>query len=97
MPCPVTTPTTSSSPDGKDVYFLGDVRMMQERPSGRPPLELTTEYLRVIPDIDQIRTDKPVLLKEAGSELRGDTMVADGEQRTLELKGRVKGIYEVHR
>jgi lipopolysaccharide export system protein LptC len=85
------------SPDGKDVHFLGDVRMLQEGQDGRPPLELSSEYLRVIPDLDQIRTNKPVRLKEAGSELRGDAMVADGKQRTLELTGRVKGIYEIHR
>lgn len=85
------------SPEGENVYFLGDVRMMQEREAGRSPMELTTEYLRVIPDIDLIRTDKPVVLREGRSELRGGAMVADGRQRTLELKGRVKGVYENHR
>ena len=85
------------SPDGEDVYFLGDVRMLQERPNGGTPLELTTEYLRVIPDIDLIRTNKPVLLKDGRGELRGGAMVADGKRRTLELTGRVKGVYEIHR
>jgi len=85
------------SPDGESVYFLGDVRMMQERLNGGAPLELSTEYLRVIPELDLVRTEKPVLLKDGTGELRGEAMVADGKQRTLELKGRVKGVYEIHR
>lgn len=82
------------SPDGKNVDFIGDVRMMQERLAGGSPLELTTDYLRVMPETDRMLTDKPVVLKENGSELRAQAMLADGKQRTLELKGRVKGVYE---
>ncbi|MFA5081388.1 MAG: LPS export ABC transporter periplasmic protein LptC [Hydrogenophilaceae bacterium] len=85
------------SPEGESVYFLGDVRMLQERLNGGSPLELTTEYLRVIPDQDQIRTEKPVLLKDGRGELRGGAMMADGKRRTLIMTGRVKGVYENHR
>lgn len=85
------------SPDGENVDFIGGVRMMQERAAGRTPMELTTEHLRVVPDRDLISTDRPVVLKEGGSEVRGQAMVADGRQRTLELQGRVKGVYEIHR
>jgi lipopolysaccharide export system protein LptC len=82
------------SAQGDNVYLFGDVRMIQERQVGGPLLELATEYLWVQPESDLIRTDKPVVLKEGTSVLSGESMVADGRQRTLELKGRVKGIYE---
>jgi lipopolysaccharide export system protein LptC len=82
------------SAQGDNVYLFGDVRMIQERQVGGPPLELATEYLWVQPEVDLVRTDKPVVLKEGTSELSGESMVADGRQRTLVLKGRVKGIYE---
>ncbi|NTV96827.1 MAG: LPS export ABC transporter periplasmic protein LptC [Thiobacillus sp.] len=82
------------SSEGENVYFLGDVRMMSERAGNGSPIELTSEYLRVIPDSDLIRTDKPVLIKDGRAELRGGAMQADGKKNTLELTGRVKGIYE---
>lgn len=85
------------SPDGESVYFLGDVRMLHERPADGAPMELSSEYLRVIPDRDLIRTDKPVRLSDGGNVLQGAAMVADGREGTLELKGRVKGIYGNHR
>lgn len=85
------------SSDGRDVHFIGDVRMLQERGTDAPPLELSTEYLQVLPEADRMLTDRPVLLKEGRSEVRGAGMVADGKQRTLDLQGRVRGIYETHR
>lgn len=82
------------SSDGENVYFLGDVRLLHERLQDGAPMELTTEYLRVIPELDQIRTDKPVRLLEGPNRLYGDTLLLDGNQRTVLLKGHVKGIYE---
>lgn len=82
------------SADGENVYFLGNVRMEQDGARDRPPLELTTEYLRVIPDHDIIRTDKPVTLREGKSLLTASGMVADGGKRSLVFAGRVKGVYE---
>lgn len=82
------------SSEGEDVHFLGDVRMIRETEGGGAPLELTSEYLRVIPDRDLIRTDKPVLIRDGRAEMRGVGMVADGRKRTLEMTGRVKGTYE---
>lgn len=84
------------SSKGDNVYFFGDVRMMQERLVAGPPLELASEYLWVMPESSRIWTDKPVVLKEGSSRVSGSGMAADGKKRTLELKGRVKGIYENH-
>lgn len=80
--------------DGENVYFLGDVRMLREQRGNGAPLELSSEYLRVIPDSNVIRTDKPVLIKNGRAEVRGGAMRADGDKKTLVLTGRVKGIYE---
>lgn len=85
------------SPDGDNVYFEGDVRMMQERPAGQPPLEVETEFLHVQPDRELIQTDRAVRLKEGVSQMSGAGMTADGKSRTLAISGRVKGVYEKHR
>lgn len=85
------------SSDGENVYFLGEVRMEHAWKSDRPPLRLATEYLRVVPDANLIRTDRPVTLSEGRSTLSGGGMEADGDSRTLILAGRVRGVYESRR
>jgi lipopolysaccharide export system protein LptC len=82
------------SADGENVYFLGDARLEKAGDDGRPPLVLTTEYLRVIPEANLIRTEKPVTLRQGRSVLTAAGMVADGDKRTLDLVGRVKGVYD---
>ncbi|WP_165873503.1 LPS export ABC transporter periplasmic protein LptC [Parasulfuritortus cantonensis] len=82
------------SANGDTVDFIGDVRMLRERLQDGPPIDLTTDYLRAYPDRDLVVTNKPVLIKDGGGQLRGAAMQADGKQKTLELSGRVKGIYE---
>jgi lipopolysaccharide export system protein LptC len=85
------------SSDGEKVHFLGDVRMMHERLAGGVPMELSTDSLWVEPDQNRMATDRPVVVQDGRGELRGGAMRADGKARTLELTGRVKGIYENRR
>jgi len=85
------------SANGEVVYLLGGVSMPEAGRPGQAPLELTTEYLKIMPNADRLTTDKPVILKQGASLLTGNAMVADGKERTLQLSGRVKGIYETHR
>lgn len=82
------------SPRGDEVEFIGDARMVREREAGEPPLELASEQIRVYPELERILADKGVVMKEGRSEVRAAGMAADGKQRTLELKGRVRGVYE---
>lgn len=84
------------SPDGKIVYLIDDVHVTQDSLSGGPPIEFTTQYLKVLPDADQLSTDRPVVLRQGTSVVTGNTMAADGKERTLQLSGRVKGLYESH-
>lgn len=85
------------SPDGEQVDFTGDVRMVHERLANGAPMELAAEQLRVYPERDQMHSDRPVVLKDGRGELRGGSLLADGQQRLLELKGRVKGVYVSNR
>lgn len=82
------------SSNGEHVDFIGDVRMLHERRAVVAPLELSTEYLRVTPDAQVIESDRPVLLKDGRGTVHGGALLADGRRGTLELTGRVKGIYE---
>lgn len=80
--------------DGENVYFLGDARLEHDGAQGRAPLLVTTEYLRVVPEANLIRTEKPVTLREGKSVLTAAGMEANGDQKTLVLAGRVKAVYE---
>jgi lipopolysaccharide export system protein LptC len=83
------------SAKGDIVYLLDGVKVTQASLAEGLPIMLTTEYLEVRPNSDRLSTDKPVILQQGTSVLRGNSMVADGKAKTLQLSGRVKGIYEI--
>lgn len=85
------------SSNGENVHLLDDVRV-ERTVAGEPtPLVLTTDYLWVIPEADVLRTDKPIVLHQGSSQVSAGGMAVDGKQRTLELAGRVRGVYESRR
>jgi lipopolysaccharide export system protein LptC len=80
--------------EGEEVYFIGDVHVARPSLAGVQAMELTTDYLKVIPDADILRTDKPVTLRQGASVVAATGLVADGNKRLLQLTGRVKATYE---
>lgn len=80
---------------GENVYFLGAVRMNRIRPGDDAPLRLETEYLRVMPSTDRMRTEKQVVLHQGKQVLTAaHGMEADGKQRTVVFNGPVRSVYE---
>jgi lipopolysaccharide export system protein LptC len=80
--------------DREDVYFLGDVRVTRAATEGQAAIELTTEYIRLIPDHEILRTEKPVLMRQGNSVVEATGLFVDGEKRIFQLAGRVKAIYD---
>lgn len=78
----------------EDVYFLGDVRLRRPATDGQAAMELTTDYIRIIPDDDILRTDKPVTVRQGASVIEAAGLFVDGEKRIFQLAGRVKAVYE---
>jgi lipopolysaccharide export system protein LptC len=78
----------------EDVYFLGDVRVTRAATQGQAAIELTTEYIRLVPDHEILRTEKPVIMRQGKSVVEASGLFIDGEKRVFELAGRVKAIYE---
>jgi len=85
------------SPDGKIVYLYDDVNMHQQARAGGLPIEMRTDYLKVLTDEDRMSSNRPVVVTQGGSRLSGNAMQADGKARTFRMEGRVKGIYEIAR
>jgi lipopolysaccharide export system protein LptC len=82
------------SADGEIVYLFGGVHMTEDNAAGGAPIELATQFLKVMPNADRLSTDKPVTLTQGTSVLTANSMSADGKKRTMDLRGQVKGIYE---
>jgi len=85
------------SADGEIVYLLGSVHVAEDGLGGQLPIELTTQYLKILPNEDRLSTDRPVTLRQGDSMVTANSMMANGKERTMQLNGRVKGIYETHR
>lgn len=79
--------------DAENVYLMDDVRIVR-RPSGRGgEAVLTTSYLHVIPDQDLARTDKPVTIRDANTEIHGVGLEFNNKTRVATLY-QVKGRYD---
>jgi len=85
------------SSDGKQVYFLDNVRMERLAGKDRPAFTLETEYLHVSSDERFMRSKKPVTLRQGRSSITADTMVVDDKIKLLSLDGNVRGTYEIAR
>lgn len=83
------------SEDRDNFYFLDEVRLQREANHGGTPLVLTTEYLRVMPGLDRVRTDKPVHVQQGRSRIDAQGgMAADGKSGRMEFAGPVRSVYE---
>lgn len=88
------------SGDRKDVWFTGNVRVSREAgptspgsgPSG--PVTVTSEYLHVVPDTEQVTTDKPVTIEEPRGIIRSTGLALDNKAKTLKLESGVSGTLE---
>jgi len=83
------------SPDGKIVYLYDDVYLKQQAMTAEGlPIEMRTDYLKVLTDDERMSSDHPVVVTQGASRMNGHAMQADGKARTFVMEGRVKGIYE---
>lgn len=82
------------SSEGEDVYFIGDVRAHRPATANQAATELSSEYIRVMPDADILRTDKPVVLRQGASLIEASGVEIDNGKRLVALQGRVRAVYE---
>ncbi len=82
------------SAEGQDVYFIGSVRVQRPAGQGQAETDMRADYIRVMPDADIMRTDKPVVLRQGTSVIEAAGLKIDGDARVLQLKGRVRATYD---
>ena len=86
-----------SNADGTDVQLFGNAMVVRDPVVGKagqttPRLEFKGEFLHVLMKIEQVKSDKPVLLTRGKDYFTGDVMDYDNQARVMLLRGRVKGL-----
>lgn len=92
-PVTVTSREATISPNGEDIYFVDDVRVVRTGGSTQGDLIVETDYLHVIPDDNVAKTNRPVTIRNASAVVTASGLELNSETRVLELQGRVRGVY----
>lgn len=81
-----------SNADGSEIQLIGDAVVVREGGGPeRPRLEVRGEFLHAFTDTERLRSHKPVVLLRGPDRFSADTLEYDNQQRTLQLRGRVRG------
>ncbi len=82
------------SSNGRQVYFLDQVRVERLAGNNLPAFTLDTEYLHVSSDSRVMRSNKPVTLHQGRSSITANGLIVDEKAKLLSLDGNVRGTYE---
>ena len=93
-PLHITGDKSLLSKDGEHVYFTGHVQAIREASGTDSQLTLNTTYLHLIPDKGLMSTDKPVVIKDAHTNISAIGLELDNNTRIYKLLSRVKGRYD---
>lgn len=94
LPITVTSRHARVSGNGENVYFEDGVRVVRAPAGPRGELVLETSFLHVIPDAKIAKTDRPVVIRDAGGAVTAAGLELNSETRILNLQGRVKGTFD---
>lgn len=83
------------SPNGENVYFMDNVKMVRAATAQKGEMTLLTEYIHIVPDLGLLKTDRPVTILQAPRTVVHATgMEYYKKERLLKLFNRVKVHYE---
>jgi hypothetical protein len=77
LPVDVNALRAQISTDGKQVYFLKQVRVRRAGQDGQAPAMLDTEYLHISPDERIMRTNQFVTLRQGASVITANQLLID--------------------
>lgn len=85
-----------SNADGSEVQLHGNARVVREAPAAKgmvqPRMEFRGEFLHAWPQLERVRSDKPVTLTRGKDRFTADSMEYDNLEQVLQLRGRVRGV-----
>ena len=81
--------------DGEQVQLVDNVKITRQAFAGKGEMTIETEYLNILPNQDLVRTDSPVVIKQAPKTVIYATgMVYEKDKKTMTLLHRVRAHYE---
>ena len=87
-----------SNADGSEVQLFGNAVVTREgndaQGKPQPKIEIRSEFLHALSNIEKIKTNQPVTLKRGDDVFQGDSMDYDNLDRVLVLEGRVRGVLQ---
>lgn len=86
-----------SNGDGSEVQLFGNAVVTRDASTdaqGNPvaPLQFRGEFLHAFMETERIRSHKPVTLTRGDDQFTADSMDYDNMDRTMDLRGRVRGV-----
>lgn len=82
------------SHNGDEIYLHDAVRIVRDASATQDEMVITTSYLHVVPDQQQVDTDRPITMTEARGTTSAVGMQLDGKARQIRLLAQVRGDYE---
>lgn len=79
--------------DNSKIHMRGNAFAERAAVGKAEKLTVTSDYLLLLPDEDEVRSDLPVRIKLGESVLDGTGMIANNAKMSLALQSRVHGIY----
>jgi lipopolysaccharide export system protein LptC len=89
----ITAKAARVSSEGKTVDFDQDVRAVRAATKTQSELVLTTDHLHVVPDDDYARTDSPVKIVDANTQVTAVGLEFNNNARVVKLLSNVRGSY----
>jgi len=86
--------TGLASSDGKDIYFIDNVKAVRDAYADHSALTVTTSWLHLVPDNDTADTDRPVEIQDAQTHIHGIGLHVDNNTQILQLQSRVRARYD---
>ena len=81
--------------DGERVQLVDKVKITRQAFAGKGEMTIETEYLNILPNQDLVRTDRPVMIKQAPTTIIYATgMVYEKNEKTTTLLHSVRAHYE---
>ena len=85
-----------SNADGSEVQLFGNAKVVREPVTGprgqtQPQLAFEGEFLHIWPQLERVRSNKPVVLTRGKDRFTADTLAYDNAAQVLELQGKVRG------
>ena len=81
-----------SNHDGSEVQLSGGAHVVREATARDAAIDFRGEFLHYFQNTERVRSHLPVLVTQAGTEIRAEAMAYDNVSRVLDLKGRVRAV-----